>query len=258
MTIRTKSPPGASAPSATLPRLGPFRGPAAHFVPAAIAFGLPALTLGLLFGKSWPAGAISLGTFALTALIALRGLMLWYPHARLGLCNLVTLWRAAMVAALAAILVAPEALAGPMAWVIVTLAAVTLALDGLDGWLARSSGLSSDFGARFDMEVDALFALILALAVWLTAKVGPWILLLGTMRYLYVAACRVWPWLDRPVPMGMMRRKTACVIQIAALVALLAPVVQPPVAGFLAAGALAILTWSFALDIFWLARHREA
>ena len=37
-----------------------------------------------------------------------------------------------------------------------------LALDGLDGWAARRQGLVSAFGARFDMEVDAL--LILALA----------------------------------------------------------------------------------------------
>ncbi|MCC5972896.1 MAG: CDP-alcohol phosphatidyltransferase family protein [Rubellimicrobium sp.] len=258
MSSRTKTPPGAAAQPAAIARLGPFRGPAAEFVPAALVFGLPALTLGLLFGKSWPAGALSLGTFALTALIALRGLMLWYPHARLGLCNLVTLWRAAMVGALAAVLVAPEALAGPLAWAIVTLAAVTLALDGLDGWLARSSGLTSAFGARFDMEVDALFALILALAVWMTAKVGPWVLLLGTMRYVYVMACRIWPWLDRPVPVATLRRKTACVIQIATLVALLATIVQPPVAGILAGGALAILTWSFAMDILWLARHRGA
>jgi multidrug efflux pump subunit AcrA (membrane-fusion protein) len=36
-------------------------------------------------------------------------------------------------------------------------------LDGVDGWLARRHEIASRFGARFDMEVDAL--LILALSV---------------------------------------------------------------------------------------------
>jgi phosphatidylglycerophosphate synthase len=40
-----------------------------------------------------------------------------------------------------------------------------LALDGLDGWLARRFGLASAYGARFDMEVDGFLILVLALLV---------------------------------------------------------------------------------------------
>lgn len=233
----------------------PADGPIIRFIPAVIGFGALALWLGAALGGGLPAAAVTVGLFATVAGIALRGLWLFYPHPRLGLCNLVTLLRAAMVAALAAVIVGPAALDGAAAWAVVVLAAATLALDGVDGWLARSSGLQSDFGARFDMEVDSIFALVLALLVWQGEKVGGWVLLLGAMRYLYVAATWLWPWLAMPVPVGGLRRKTVCVVQIAALVILIAPVVGPPLATVIAAAATLALVWSFGSDILWLRRH---
>ena len=47
---------------------------------------------------------------------------------------------------------------------LVTLAAVALALDAVDGWVARRTGTATALGARFDGEVDAF--LILALSVY--------------------------------------------------------------------------------------------
>jgi phosphatidylglycerophosphate synthase len=129
-----------------------------------------------------------------------------------------------------------------------------LALDGIDGWLARRQRLETAFGARFDMEVDALFILVLAaLAVGL-GKAGAWVLALGMMRYGFVAASLAWPWLAAPLPPSL-RRKAVCVLQIAVLAALLAPPVAPPVSGALAAAAFAALAWSFAVDVRWLARE---
>ena len=80
------------------------------------------------------------------------------------------------------------------------------------------------------------------------AAAGPWVLLLGGMRYLFVLAAFVLPWLAAPLPQRF-RRKLVCVIQIGALVILLAPVVMPPVSVGLALVALALLTWSFAADV---------
>jgi len=229
--------------------------PIARFIPAAILLCVLSVWLGATLGQGLPAATLTLGLFATVALLALRGLRLFYPHPRLGLCNLVTLLRAAIVAALAAVLVSPAVPEGSAAWTVVSLAAATLALDGLDGWLARSSGLASAFGARFDMEVDSLFALILSLAVWQSGKVGTFVLLLGTMRYIYVAGTYLWPWIGAPVPVGGMRRKTVCVLQIASLVILLTPVIVPPVSVAIAALATVLLTWSFAADILWLYRN---
>jgi phosphatidylglycerophosphate synthase len=232
----------------------PDDGPILRFVPAVFLFGAPALWLGATLGDGLPAVALTFAVFAVVAILALRGLWLFYPHRRLGLCNLVTLFRAALVAALAAVVVGPGPLQDGDAWAVAGLAAVTLALDGVDGWLARASGLVSGFGARFDMEVDSVFALILALVVWQSGKVGDWVLLLGAMRYLYVLAACVWPWLDAPIRRGVMRRKTVCVIQIAALVVLIVPVVVPPVSVAVAAVATLLLLWSFATDVVWLYR----
>ena len=70
-----------------------------------------------------------------------------------GLCNLVTLTRLVLVSAL--VVPVARALAtgpGPSS----RSRRVALSLDGVDGWLARREGLVSAFGARFDMEVDAL------------------------------------------------------------------------------------------------------
>ena len=47
------------------------------------------------------------------------------------------------------------------------------ALDGVDGWLARRRGMSSAFGARFDMEIDALLVQVLAILVWRYGKAAP-------------------------------------------------------------------------------------
>jgi len=82
------------------------------------------------------------------------------------------------------------------------------------------------------------------------------VLLIGAMRYLYVLAGAAWPWLRAPVP-DSTARKAVCVIQILALIACLAPPVPHPLTAVLAAGALALLGWSFGRDVVWLWRRRR-
>lgn len=235
-------------------------GPLSVFIPAALAFAPFTFGLALLIGRDLRAAVVALAVFVVIALIAGRGISAHYPHDRLGSCNIVTLFRGALVAALAGLIVAPSPGTLPDAaeWGMVGVAAVSLTLDGVDGRLARSSGLVSDFGARFDMEVDSVFALVLALMVWLSGTVGVWVLVLGVMRYLYVAAGWVLPWLNAPLPEQVMRRKTVCVIQIGALIVLTAPFVTGWPAVLLAAVASALLVWSFAVDIVWLWKRRAA
>ncbi len=189
------------------------------------------------------------GTVVVLALI--RGKVVQhFPHARFGLCNAVTLARAAMVAALAGML-----WQAPQGWDVLVLATVALALDGVDGWLARRSGLTSEFGARFDMETDAALALVLAAHVWLGGMTGPEVLLLGAMRYGFVAAFWPFPWLAAALP-DRFGRKVVCVVQIAALILLQVPGLMPEVARVVAWGAVAALVWSFGRDVLWLWRHR--
>ncbi|UFS66819.1 CDP-alcohol phosphatidyltransferase family protein [Paracoccus denitrificans] len=174
-----------------------------------------------------------------------------YPHDRIGGCNAVTLLRAAITCAL----LAPLADGAAAGWAVAMAGLVALALDGVDGWLARRSGLVSGFGARFDMEVDAAFALTLALHVWLGTTLGPEVLLLGVLRYGFVAAGTALPWLRADLPQRL-RRKAICVLQLATLLLLQTPLPSHAQAGFLAWLATAALALSFALDIRWLWRHR--
>ena len=225
-------------------------GPARTF--ALLALGLVVL-LALIAGVVLPGVGAVAGPVVLVMVagLALRGMASVYPHDRIGLCNTVTLLRAALTAGLVAALLSP----GVAAWGVVAVAGLALSLDGVDGWLARREGLVSDFGARFDMEVDALLALVLALIALAAGKAGPWVLILGGLRYVYVAAGVLLPWLQGDLP-PRWGRKTICVVQIATLIALLAPPVTPPLSLWLAGVATALLVGSFAADVLWLWRRR--
>ena len=213
-----------------------------------------ALHMGL-FGvqaETWVAFLV----FALGVVFLWRKLPTDYPHHRFGACNGVTLLRAGLGASLLTPLLISDPVAGSFgAWAIVGVALVVLALDGVDGMLARRSGLSSAYGARFDMEVDAALSLILSLHVLVNGIVGPVVLLLGVMRYLFVAAAVALPWMSAPLPQRF-GRKLVCVVQVSALIALLVPVLPLTVAPWIAGGAVLALLWSFGRDTLWLWRHR--
>jgi phosphatidylglycerophosphate synthase len=134
--------------------------------------------------------------------------------------------------------------------------AVTL-MDGIDGWMARRSRMASRFGARFDMEVDALLILALAILTWQHGKAGAWVVLSGLLRYMFVAAGWLIPRMRQPLP-DSRRRRTICVLQLAGLIIALEPFVPPPASGLIAAVALTALLYSFAIDTAWLLADRRA
>jgi len=184
-----------------------------------------------------------------------------HPHARFGNANRITLLRLALAGLLVGLLgeaAWSRPLAGPgaLAWAVVVLATVTALLDAADGALARRSGLASAFGARFDMETDAAYTVVLCALVWQAGQAGPWVLLAGLMRYGFVAAAWRWPWLAAPLPPSR-RRQAVCVAQITTLIVCLAPVVSPALATLMAAASLALLAGSFAVDVQFLARTRR-
>ena len=183
----------------------------------------------------------------LVVLAATRG-----AGARFGRANEVTLARGALVLLLVALVAArPD---GAVAWLIVVLALAALSLDGVDGSLARRRGETSAFGARFDMETDAVLIVALAALALQQGKAGPWIVLAGALRYLFVAASAPLPWLRRALPASR-RRQTVCVLQIVSLIACLVPPVAAPASGVIAGAGLVLLVGSFAVDVVWLARR---
>ncbi len=214
---------------------------ASAIVAAGLAMGLPPIGLGLAFA-----------TFLLVVGLADSALGTSHPADRFGPANVVTLTRAAGAALLGALALTDPPLAAR--WDLVVASATLLALDGVDGWLARRTGLVSPFGARFDLEIDALTGLVLACLAFGLDRAGPWVLAIGLLRYAFVVLGWLRPAFAAPLPPSR-RRKVICVAQLGLLTLLLAPPVIPPVSTALAALALALLSWSFARDLLWLARR---
>ena len=196
-------------------------------------------------------------------LAAIFGLVLHalpqHGHGRFGYANLVTAIRAAIASFIAAVAVFAEITQAPdaLVWVLVALVAVALALDGVDGSLARRYREESALGARFDMEVDAFLILILSYAALALGKAGWWVLAIGLMRYAFVAAMPLVPRLRGELPPSF-RRKLVCVVQVAALCLLLVPAIVPPVSTAIAALALVLLAYSFAVDVLYLMTAKAA
>ncbi|MEM9732280.1 MAG: CDP-alcohol phosphatidyltransferase family protein [Pseudomonadota bacterium] len=197
------------------------------------------------------AAALGCGIFVLGFCLALMALRTSYPHATLGYCNTVTTVRLMLTSILVVGLISP--MASP--WSVVILACINLLLDGVDGWLARAEGTVSKFGARFDLEVDSLFALVLSLYAVQSSPLGLFALFLGLPRYLFWSAQFAFPWLSGALP-ERFSRKLVCVWQIAVLLLLVSPYGHEPVVQLAAIMAILALIWSFALDVRWLWCHR--
>ncbi|MDT0439568.1 CDP-alcohol phosphatidyltransferase family protein [Streptomyces sp. NPDC005840] len=222
----------------------------------AVGAGVQILLLALLGSAIGlgPAGWLTGIAFALATWAVLsRALHRTRPRS-FGPANRVTLGRATLVGGVTA-LVADSFESAPPVTVFVGLTAVALILDGVDGKVARRTGTSTPLGARFDMEVDAF--LILVLSVYVSTKLGPWVLLIGGMRYAFVAAARVRPWLNAPLPPSTARKTVAALQGVFLLLA--ASGYLPFRATFaVTAIALAALVWSFGRDVLWLRRTSRA
>ena len=142
----------------------------------------------------------------------------------------------------------------PWAWAVPAAAGLGLGLDGVDGWLARRLGTVSGFGARFDLEVDALLVLGLSLAAFASGRAGPWVLAAGGLRYAFLLAGALWHPLAGALPPSF-RRKAICAAIGVSLVLGLVPFVPVEVAGLLIGAGVLAVAYSFAVDTVWLIRR---
>ncbi|HSP31340.1 MAG TPA: CDP-alcohol phosphatidyltransferase family protein, partial [Halomonas sp.] len=185
--------------------------------------------------------------------ISMLVLTFWH-HGFLGWANRVTLTRAVLVALVAGALAANAFVEAIWQWL--AIAVIALLLDGVDGWVARRTQSHSVFGARFDMELDAVLILLLCVGLWQLESLGLWVLLIGGMRYLFVAASWQFAWLSKPL-FESFRRKAVCVWQVVALLLALTPLTSHLVASLLALSALLSLMYSFGFDVWWLYRKAK-
>ena len=227
-------------------------------LPLDLAWGL-GVVLALCLATEWLTSppalfyALALALYAWVCACAVRS---WPQGRDFGWANRATLLRGSLVIVLVAL--APFAgHLGVSLWLYGWMALLALVLDGVDGKVARATGSQSEFGARFDMELDALFIMGLCIAVLALGKTGAWVLAVGLIRYVFVAASYLLSWLNGPLPESF-RRKTVCVWQIVTLLVAILPPVTNLFASTTLATALILLVWSFYLDVRWLYQRRDS
>jgi phosphatidylglycerophosphate synthase len=134
---------------------------------------------------------------------------------------------------------------------LVALSAVALALDAVDGQVARRTGTATPLGGRIDGETDAFLILVLSIAV--SQDYGGWVLAIGAARYVFLLAGWLIPWLRAPLAFRFWRKVVTAVQGIALTVA--ASGVTSRLVGMIAvAVALLLLAESFGHDVIWLYR----
>ena len=241
----------------------PFASPVTSSAEPAISGDLAVALLSTLVtvGGTWwlldlPASYVLIGAalYGLLAALVSWGLPRDGAGPGVGPANRVTLGRATLALPILALSVQPGALGTGGLWWVISVSSAVLILDGLDGRIARRTGTESTFGARFDMELDAALIMALSLIVWRDGRVGAWVLLIGLMRYVFVAAGWIWPALAIDLPPSL-RRKVVCVAQGVVLLVALGPIIPGWLALGATAGGLAALTYSFAVDTRWALRH---
>jgi phosphatidylglycerophosphate synthase len=205
-----------------------------------------AMNVSLGLGEAgWVAG-IATGV-GLAVALARRG------NAGLGPADHITATRAVLAGGVAA-LVADGLLGADHVTTLVAMTAIALALDLLDGYVARRTGSASAFGARFDLEVDAF--LIAVLSIHVASAFGWWVLLIGAMRYLYVAVGRFLPWLRRPLP-PRRSAKIIAAVQGVTLAVAASGLLPERLVRLALVLALALLIESFGQDCWSQWRHRH-
>lgn len=169
------------------------------------------------------------------------------PRTSLGTANRITIYRAALVANLAAASVYPSLIAS-QGVVLTAVMATAFALDGVDGWIARRFDQASRFGARLDQELDALFTLVLAFTLFRMEVAGAWILIAGAWHYFYQGLRSSFSTFRIALPFSH-RRRIICGVAVGSLIVASSPFLSPGSAETLALAAVLLLSISFLIDI---------
>jgi phosphatidylglycerophosphate synthase len=198
--------------------------------------------IGAALGRTWPLSVVAAASFVHLFVLA-RGRTTPTGESvtagdragtsSFGAANTVTLVRLALILALPAL--PTHAFAATMLLV--------LALDGVDGFVARRTGTASAFGAHFDMESDALFIAIVTLEAWTRGRLGAWVLVAGALRYGYVMCLWAFPTKRGAEPRSLLARSAFLLL----VLGLTAPWITDAAWGTaLAAAGCGVVTASFA------------
>jgi len=211
---------------------------------------------------------VAVGTTALGSVLDFRAALLWagvasailagevwFYHSRregwsrpaaIGAANAVTMGRGWLFAAVGGFAVLQPSAA--IAWVPGLCYGAGVALDQIDGRLARHTDTESNLGERLDMAVDTLGFVVAPVVAVAWGRLPVWYLSLAAARYLFKLGRGYRRWRDLPVselsPSSI--RRTLSGVQMAFLTLALLPLVPVDV---LAVVAVAVLTPSLAMFV---------
>ncbi|WP_222183392.1 CDP-alcohol phosphatidyltransferase family protein [Geminicoccus harenae] len=134
----------------------------------------------------------------------------------------------------------------PPGGLVAALLLLALSTDAADGWIARRTASATRFGARFDLETDAVLLGAASLAAM--PVTGPFVLAAPLLRPAWLLAGRALPWLERPLPPSL-RRRILCALPIFLLLAVPWPLAGSRLAVPAAALAVLLLAASFLIDL---------
>jgi hypothetical protein len=189
------------------------------------------------------------------AVVMSAGLARGLSHFRsdgLAPADWITLARATLAVGVAALVADSFDQPVPVA-LLVSVTVVALALDAVDGWVARRT-TTGTLGAHFDAEVDAF--LILVLSVYVARSAGAWVLAIGAARYAFLAAGWALPWMRETLPPRYWRKVVAATQGIVLTIAA-ADILPPAETRVALVGALVLLAESFGRDVWWLRSNRN-
>ena len=247
--MRTIQRPGKDAPTIRLADKGALPtirlATIAGMLATAALLGVVSVTAGLGVA-GWIAGLVT-GSAAAALLVTAR---MRSDQPAILPADWVTLTRMVLIAGVAGLVA--DSFGRPVSTTaLVTLSSVALALDAVDGLVARWTGTATPLGARIDGEADAFLILLLSIVV--SQDYGAWVLAIGAARYALLLAGWLIPWLAAPLPPRFWRKVVAAVQGIVLTVA--ASGVPSRLAGMIAvAVALLLLAESFGRDVIWLYR----
>ena len=210
----------------------------AGVVVACVAAAVPAL----VYGASAEAAVLAVVLGPLPAVLAAVAVLRRRPLTA-TVADRVTLTRVVLLTGSTAVTVL--VLTGEVparTWWLLLFTVPALLLDAADGAVARSTNSVTEAGARLDYQVDSGALVVLSLAV--APTLGYWVVLIGAMRYLFVACSWVRPSWRLPLPSSDFRRFVAG-LQGAVLAVAMTPVVPVGLAATGVGVALALLLVSF-------------
>lgn len=144
-------------------------------------------------------------------------------HGTLGLANGLTVLRGWLFAGVAGFLLFVPAETSAWRWVPALWYGVGVALDWLDGTVARTLSRQTELGRRLDLAFDTMGFLVAPLVGVVWGALPGWYLGISVARYLFRLGCRVRRWRGLPVgdlPESRLRRPLAALQMVVVTVAL--------------------------------------